>query len=207
MNHQSPSIPPELTDEWIEIGKIVAPQGMKGEVRVYPYSDFPDRFLQPGERWLLHPDNSQPEPVQFLSGRFLENKGIYVVQIEGIGDRTHAEALRGSLLLVPESDRPPLEADEFHVRDLIGLEVYHSNTKEFIGTVVDFIPAGNDLLAVRPHPTDNGGNNGKNSGQKNKKPQDILIPFVMEIVPLVDLEVGRVEINPPPGLLDINRIS
>ena len=45
-----------ITDEeWIEIGTIVAPQGLHGELRVYPDSDFPERFLVPGTRWLKHP--------------------------------------------------------------------------------------------------------------------------------------------------------
>ncbi|MGB3200994.1 MAG: ribosome maturation factor RimM, partial [Nodosilinea sp.] len=43
------------TDDWVEIGRIVAPQGVKGEVRVYPSTDFPERFLEPGDRWLKRP--------------------------------------------------------------------------------------------------------------------------------------------------------
>ena len=56
-------------DDWIEIGRIVAPQGIKGEVRVYPSSDFPERFLEPGERWLKRPRSLTPELVELVRGR------------------------------------------------------------------------------------------------------------------------------------------
>jgi 16S rRNA processing protein RimM len=135
--------------DWLEIGKIVGVQGLKGEVRIYPNSDFPERFEQPGQRWLLHPNATEPESIELLSGRYLGNKGLYIVQFAGISDREQAEALRDCRLLVPESDRPQLEADEFHVMDLIGLEVFDQLTQTLIGTVVDVLSAGNDLLEVK----------------------------------------------------------
>lgn len=203
MNQKPSNNPQQIShtppaDDWIEIGKIVAPQGIKGEVRVYPYSDFPQRFEEPGQRWLQYPGEAQPQPIELLAGRFVENKGIYVVQFAGIDDRDKAEALRGCLLFVPESDRPPLEEGEFHILDLIGLTVINQLTGETVGTVVDLVSAGNDLLVVSPasSPTD---------ADKKSKNSQILIPFVMEIVPVVDIEAGLVKINPPPGLLEINR--
>ena len=51
-------------DGWLEIGKIIAPQGLQGEMRVYPETDFPERFEVPGQRWLLRPGESEPEPVE-----------------------------------------------------------------------------------------------------------------------------------------------
>jgi 16S rRNA processing protein RimM len=172
--------------DYLEIGKIVTAHGLRGEVRVYPNSDFPERFEEPGTRWLLRPNKSEPEAIELLHGRFLDGKGLYVVQLQGIHDRDAAEALRGCKLLVPESDRPQLEEGEFHVADLIGLAVYDQATQELIGTVQNLIPAGNDLLQV-----------GRSQGQP------VLIPFVEAIVPVVDLEQKRIEITPPPGLLDL----
>jgi ribosomal 30S subunit maturation factor RimM len=67
--------------EWLEIGRIVAPQGVRGEVRVYPDSDFPERFLTPGERWLRRGPTLAPEAVTLVSGRFLSGKNLYVLRL------------------------------------------------------------------------------------------------------------------------------
>lgn len=179
--------------EWLEIGKVIGVQGLQGEVRVYPNSDFPERFEQPGRRWLLRPGHTDPEAIELLSGRYIPNKGLYVVQFADVTDRTQAEQLRDARLLVPESDRPPLEADEFHVLDLLGLEVFDQATQNRIGTVVDVMSAGNDLLEVQldqPEPAN------------LQKQKTVLIPFVMAIVPIVDLKQKRIEITPPPGLIE-----
>jgi len=103
-------IPP--SDDWLPIGKIVAPQGLNGEVRVYPETQFPDRFLIPGERWILRPQSDSLESIELVMGRLLGN--VYGVRFAGVNDRNQAEALRGSQLYVPSSDRPPLEEGEVH---------------------------------------------------------------------------------------------
>lgn len=180
-------------DDWIEIGTVVAPQGLKGEVRVYPNTDFPERFEIPGQRWLLRPGALQPEPVQLVKSYLLPGKKLYIVQFAEVCDRNQSEAIRQSKVLVPISDRPHLEPGEFHVMDLMGLAVVLQETQVVIGRVVDLIPAGNDLLEVEllvePGSED--------------KPAKVLIPFVEEIVPIVDLERQRLEILPPQGLLDL----
>ncbi len=211
---------------WLAIGRIVAPQGLRGELRVYPSTDFPERFEEPGQRWLLRPGQTEPQAVELVEGYEVPGKGLYVVKLAGVGDRNQAEALRDSLLLVPESDRPPLEEDEFHVVDLLGLSVIEQATQTLIGTVSDVIPAGNDLLEVQLDPTwiashtpapdpeevppdtsteepPEAGKPRKARPAKAKRPT-VLIPFVKEIVPVVDLAQKRLEVVPPPGLLEIN---
>ncbi|HEY9618376.1 MAG TPA: ribosome maturation factor RimM [Microcoleaceae cyanobacterium] len=174
-----------VSEQFVEIGKIVAAQGLKGEVRIYPSSDFPERFLQPGKRWIQRSPNSDPQTIELIKGRYLDGKGLYVVQFAAVDDREAAEALIGSKLLVLQSDRPPLEEDEFHILDLIGLEVVDQATQTIVGKVVQLISAGNDLLEV------------ERSDQTR-----VLIPFVKAIVPVVDLEQRRIEITPPVGLID-----
>lgn len=208
-----------MNDEWLEIGTIVSPQGLKGELRVNPSTDFPERFEEPGIRWLQRNENMPPEPVELLDGYQIPGKNIYVIQIEGVEDRLAAESLRGCKLLVEKSDRPHLEADEYHVSDLINLEVYHQNTGENLGIVTAILWAGNDVLEVKLHQQNFNEKNTpdlSNISRKSKrkkykpkpqKPATVLIPFVKEIVPVVDLEAGRLEINPPPGLLEINQIT
>ncbi|MEQ9553437.1 MAG: ribosome maturation factor RimM [Coleofasciculus sp. G3-WIS-01] len=200
-------------DNWLEIGKIIAPQGLKGELRVYPNSDFPERFEKPGQRWLKQSNDSQPQPVELLGGRYIANKGIYIVKLTGVDNREKAEALRNSILLVPESDRPELGENEYHVLDVLDLEVFNQLTGEAVGVVVDVIPAGNMLLEVKLHqqpeptpaqpesPLPNRISKQRKARKKPSKPVTVLIPFVDEIVPVVDLQNRRIEITPPQGLL------
>ena len=183
-------------DEWLEIGKIVAPQGLSGELRVYPQSDFPERFEVPGIRWLWHPGDEEPQPVELLSGRYVEGKNLYVISLAGVENRNQAEALRDYMLLVPASDRPQLGEDEYHVTDLLGMLVFMQESGELVGEVVDVISAGNDLLQVEMHQQ-----NEPVTSEKSLK--SVLIPFVKEIAPVVDLSSRRIEITPPPGLLEL----
>ncbi|AFY39825.1 16S rRNA processing protein RimM [[Leptolyngbya] sp. PCC 7376] len=168
--------------EWIVIGKVVAAQGLKGEIRVNPSTDFPERFEVAGQRWLRMP-NQSPESVELERGRRVPGKNIFVVKFEHVVDRNHAETLRGAEILVRAGDRPELEEGEYHVSDLIGLNVLDVDTKEKLGIVSDIYSAGQDLLEV----TD-----------ANK--QKHLVPFVKEIVPVVDLVEQQLEVNAPPGL-------
>jgi 16S rRNA processing protein RimM len=218
-------IPKKFMSEWIEIGKIVAAQGLDGEVRVYPDSDFPERFIEPGKRWILRPNKSEPEPIEFLGGRYIPGKGLYAVEVEGVEDRDGAEALRGCKLFVEKTDRPYLEPDEFYVQDLIGMEVFNQLTGQILGKVSDISPAGNDLLEIETNLTPpetvvaelekpkqletpkakadpRNTRPPRKTRVKQPKSTKILIPFVEEIVPIVDLEQGRIEILPPPGLLE-----
>ncbi|MBD2579288.1 ribosome maturation factor RimM [Oscillatoria sp. FACHB-1406] len=201
------------TDEWLEIGKIVSPQGLQGELRVYPTSDFPDRFEKPGKRWLQAPNSSTLQETELLRGRYIPGKNLYVVQLAGVDNRDRAEALRNCKLFVVASDRPQLEEDEYHIRDLIGLNVIDQTTGNSIGEIISILVAGNDLLEVKLHSTLSGESEPLPTETKPKKkgsspkPETVLIPFVKKIVPVVDLEARRVEIVPPEGLLQLNRAS
>lgn len=169
----------------MEVGKIVSAHGIRGEMRVYPSTDFPERFEKKGLRWLLRPGQAQAEVVKLTKGYFQEGKGLYIIQLQSVTDRNGAEALRGCTLLVRKDDRPELDEGEFHVSDLIGLAVYMQASQTLVGTVSNVLFAGNDLLEVTIE------------GRKDPA----LIPFVEAIVPLVDLPTQRIEITPPPGLI------
>lgn len=174
---------------WMEIGSIVAAHGLRGEVRVYPNSDFPERFEEAGERWLWGKGDTQPRSIRLQRGYYLTGKSLYVVKLEGIDDRTQAENLRRMMLVVPTSDRLPMAPGEYHVQDLLDVRVFHKETGEQIGVVVDVFTTGHDILVVQPQP---------GSNQK-----EIMIPFVEEIVPVVDLPHQRIEVLPPSGLLEL----
>jgi len=174
--------------ELLVVGRIVAAQGLQGELRVNPLSDFPERFTQPGPRWLRRAVGAQGEPkeVTLVHGRQLPGKSLFVIRLEGITNRTAAEALVGQELLVPANERPPLAPGEIHLLDLVGLEVRLQDGSA-IGTVKDLIHAGNDLLEVELSAT------GKT----------LWIPFVEAIVPQLELEQGWIGLTPPPGLLEL----
>ncbi|WP_008308433.1 ribosome maturation factor RimM [Leptolyngbya sp. PCC 6406] len=199
---------------WTVIGRVVSSQGLKGEVRIYPDTDFPERFLTPGKRWLRRQPNAEPELLTLVTGRCLEGKGLYVVQFAEIQQREQADALKNAEILVSAQDRPPLEPGEFHVSDLVGLEVRLQTNGEAIGIVVDLFAAGNDLLAVElfaqtdpkaggePVKVSSGRSSSRSPKTSSRKLLPVLVPFVHEIVPTVNLAEGFLEINPPPGLLD-----
>jgi 16S rRNA processing protein RimM len=183
--------------ELIPVGRFVAAQGLGGEVRLLPLSDFPERFTRPGERW-LQAHGAEARPVRLLAGRPLPGRNLYAVRLEGISDRRAAEALVGQHLLVSAGDRPTLQPGEFHLLDLVGLQVrLLEDPSTPIGTVSDLIHAGNDLLEVElgvPPGAD---------GVERRGPRRLLIPFVEAIVPEVNLEEGWIGLTPPPGLLDL----
>ena len=173
-------------EEWLTVGKIVGVQGLQGELRVNPASDFPERFTTPGPRWLRSRKGGEPTEIKLRKGRQLPGKSLFVVRFDGVNNRSGAEALVGQELLVPADDRPELEEGEFHLLDLIGLEARLSPEGAVVGTVSDLISGGNDLLELTTA-----------DGRK------LMIPFVEAIVPDVHLEEGWLLLTPPPGLLEL----
>ena len=170
---------------WLTVGEIVAPHGLRGEVRVNPSSDFPERFLESGQRWLQDKDE-EPQKIELVSGRQIPGKYIYVVSFLGIDNRTTAELLVGKKVLVNSNQRPQLEEGEFHLLDLLGLKVKLQPEEREIGKIINLINAGNDLLEIE-----------LNSGKK------VLVPFVTQIVPTINLKEGWAIISPPPGLFNL----
>ena len=175
----------ELND-WLMVGKLVGVQGLRGELKVNPASDFPERFTKPGPRWLRACDGDRPTQIQLNSGRQLPGRSLFVVRVDGVNDRAAAEALIGQDLLVRGDDRPTLADGEFHLLDLVGMEARLSEQGEVVGKVTDLISGGNDLLEL-----------------KRPDGRTLLIPFVEAIVPEVHLDQGWLKLTPPPGLLEL----
>ena len=177
-------------------------------------SDFPERFVKKGQRWLRSPKGETPQLVTLQYGRNIPGKNLYIVKLTEINSREQAEALRNYKLLVPVSDRVPIAKDEYHVADLIDLGVYLQETGELVGYVRDIFSTGHDLLEVELIPKlipeiiletlpEMEEAIAEEEIVVNKKPKTILIPFVMTIVPVVDITNKRIEITPPAGLLDL----
>ena len=200
-DHLSPEGTPLLV-----VGTLVAAQGLGGELRILPRSDFPERFTQPGPRWLLE-RQGVPRAVELLGGRQLPGKSLFAVRLAGVSSRDAAEALIHQEFLVDASQRPKLAPGEFHLLDLVGLQVRlldaaapAAGPGAPIGRVVDLIHGGNDLLAVDLAPA---GSEPPAAGGQPAPGRRVLIPFVEAIVPLVNLQEGWIGLTPPPGLLEL----
>lgn len=161
----------------LAIARIVAPQGIRGEVRAICLTDFPERF--PGrEVWLGETD----QRIRIVAAR--PHKNVWLLRLEGINDRNAAEKLRGLRLYTDTDDLAPLGDDEYYIHDLIGLSV-QTEAGEPVGVLKDVLrPGANDVYVVE---TADG--------------REHLIPAVRQFVQ-IDLAKRIVTVRPIPGLLD-----
>ena len=175
-------------NEWLVVGLITSCHGINGQVRVKSLSDFEERFLKPGIRW-LQKENELPSKVELISGFKQPGKEIFIVRLRGINTRNHAEELKKYKILVKTNNLPELKKEEFHLLELINLQVktLENDELKIIGKVINLENEKNNLLIIELF--------------KNKK--KVLIPFVKEIVPLVDIKNHFLIIKPPKGLLEL----
>ncbi|MBR3782477.1 MAG: 16S rRNA processing protein RimM [Alphaproteobacteria bacterium] len=118
-------------EQKILIGKIVAPQGIRGEVRVQSFADKPTDFKT------LSVVSNRFSSADFQFVRVVPNSNVVIAKIRGVDDRNAAETLRGTELFVERSALPDLQSENvFYQADLIGFEVVRDNKN--IGTVVGF---------------------------------------------------------------------
>lgn len=164
------------------VARIGRAHGIKGEVTVEVRTDEPELRLAPGA--VLATDPPSTGPLTIENGRV--HSGRLLLRFAGVRDRTGAEALRHTLLIAEvDPDQTPEDPDEFYDHQLIDLDVL-TVAGEPVGRVteVSHLPY-QDLLAIR-----------------RPDGSEVLVPFVAELVPEIDLERQRALIDPPPGLLD-----
>ena len=109
-------------NKWIVVGLITSPHGINGKVKVKSLSDFEERFLNPGLRW-LQKSNEQPSEIELIAGIKQPGKEIFIVSFKGISTRNNAEKLKNHKILVKTAVLPKLKKEEFHLIELINLEV------------------------------------------------------------------------------------
>ena len=174
--------------EWLVVGLITSCHGINGQVKVKSLSDFEERFLKPGMRW-LQKENEPPSKIELISGFKQPGKETFIVKLQGINTRNHTEQLKKFKILVKTHTLPNLKRGEFHLLELINLEVktLENEKLKIIGKVLDLENEKNNLLVI----------------QLFKNQKVVLIPFVEEIVPLVDIKNNFLIINPPKGLLEL----
>ena len=175
-------------NEWLTVGLITSCHGINGQVKVKSLSDFEERFLKPGMRW-LQKENEPPSKIELVSGFKQPGKETFVVKFQGINTRNHAEQLKKFKILVKTDKLPKLKKEEFHFLEIINLEVkiLENDELKIIGKVINLENEKNNLLVIKLF--------------KNQK--EVYIPFVKEIVPIVDKKNNFLIINPPNGLLEL----
>ncbi len=165
----------EGTSGFVAVGRVRAPRGLAGELKVEPLTDFPDRFA-PGE-------------TVWAGGRRLVVEGArqhqksLLVKLKGIDSSEDGADLRGCLLEVPESELRPLAEGEFYRFQVLGLRVYDAKGRA-LGEVVELLPTGgNDVYVVR--------------GPLG----ELLVPAIDEVVKEIDIEGGRMTVELMEGML------
>lgn len=196
---------------YVPLGYVLGAHGVRGEVRVRIDTDFAEsRVLSPGVRHMKDPSRRTPRAVMLTGGKH-QRDDVYLLKFDGVEDRNEAAKLQSWRLYQLEEvahDEELLEEDdEYFITDLVGLTVQLKDTGAFVGRVAAVVVSddicaaavkglGKDFLelVMPPLPRDDG-----LLGQE----RTLLIPFVDEMVPDVDVEAGCVRITPPPGLLDL----
>lgn len=163
--------------EKILMGKVVNVVGLKGELKIYSYTDRNERFEELDKIWL---DNK----VHAIENVRYQNK-VVILKLEGINDRNKAEEQRNKNVYIEESDLQQLPEDTYYVRDLIGISVVTEDGE--LGIITDVIQnSAQDLYEV-----------------KTAEGKKIYIPVVKEFVTEVDMEAKIVKVTLPEGLLDL----
>jgi 16S rRNA processing protein RimM len=171
-------------DQMVLVGRVARPHGLHGQVIVNPETDFvEERFRTGATLWTRSARGD--EPLTITSARV--QNGRPVIGLEGFSSIEDVERLAGLDLRVPEEELQPLEAGMYYHHQLVGCAV-ETMAGEQVGNVVrvDGGAAGS-LLVV------NGGRG------------EVLIPLAVGICVEIDVAAKRIRIDPPEGLLDVNR--
>jgi 16S rRNA processing protein RimM len=173
------------TREWVTIGKVVAPFGIRGELKVRSFTDIPDRFVTLDAIYL------SPGYVLYTIEGVRPYKGadMLLLKLRSVDDATAAEALRDSDLCIPLSALSQLPPDSYYQHDIVGLQVF-SLDGTLIGVIDDIMSTGgNDVYIL-----------------KTPSSKQILIPAIKDVVKQIDLIRHVMYIDPIRGLLDDDAI-
>jgi 16S rRNA processing protein RimM len=173
-------MPTQKITEWATIGKIVAPFGLRGQMKVKSLTDIPDRFAQLEQVYL------GPEYKSYAVKEVRPYKSdMVLLKIAGISNATSADSLRGQDVFIPAEQMAKLPPDFYYQHDILGLAVEKLNGQT-VGTIVDImLTGGNDVYVIKA-------SDGK----------QFLIPAVKSIIKQVDLIRRVMYIEPIGGLLD-----
>jgi 16S rRNA processing protein RimM len=173
-----------IPDDLVLVGYVTGAYGVKGWVRIKPYSADADALLNAKTWWL---DKPELRDVDMMQAK-IHGEDV-VAQLMGVAGRDAAEAMKGTAVQIRRSHFPPLSDDEFYWIDLIGLAVENLQG-ESLGTVKDLMDNGAHPIlrvAVQQPP-------GSAQGS-DKAPQEMLIPFVDQFVKTVDQAAKKITVD------------
>lgn len=178
---RTPRLNVDVPEGYLAVGRIVGVHGLKGEIKVELYTDFPERF-EPGALLFL---GDELEETEILSAR--PHKGNMLLKLDGVEVRAEAEAMRGQWLFVPEDEAAELEEHSYWIHDILDMEAV-TETGEVLGTVVDVLFTGaNEVYVVQL--------SGARKGE-------LLLPAIDEVVRSVDVAARRMTVRLMAGMLD-----
>ena len=164
----------------LEVGQIVNTFGIKGEVKVVPFTDDIKRFDELKNVYV----KTKKESKQYKVENVKYHKNMVLIKLESINDVESAETLRNAFLEIDRKDAIPLEEGTYFIADLIGLEVYTEEGK-LLGKVDDIYNTGsNDIYVV-----------------KDELGKQILLPGIKEVIKEVLLEQEKIIVHLIPGLI------
>ena len=163
-----------MKKELLETGEIVNTHGIRGEVKINPWCDEPEFLLEFDTFYI------DEKPIEVLTSRV--HKNCVLASLKGVNDVNAAMALRGKVICIDKSEIE-LDDDQYFIADLIGLEVFDSESNQVVGEISDVLnlPA-NDAYVVRDGDL------------------EYMIPVVREFVLNVDLAARRVTVKLIPGM-------
>ena len=163
--------------EYLTIGRVLAPWGIKGEAKVEIITDFPDRFA------LLEQVYLGEEHLPYKLEGFRRHKQFALLKFAGLDDPVAVSELAGLFVEIPAAEAMPLGADEYYEHQIIGLEVW-TTEGQHLGRVREILfTGGNEVYVVQD------------------KGQEVLIPALKETVPEIDLAKGRMIVRLLAGLV------
>lgn len=164
----------------LEVGQIVNTFGIKGEVKVVPFTDDIKRFDELKNVYV----KTKKESKQYKVENVKYHKNMVLIKLEGINNVESAETLRNAFLEIDRKDAIPLEEGTYFIADLIGLEVYTDEGK-LLGKVDDIYNTGsNDIYVI-----------------KDELGKQILLPGIKEVIKEVLLEQEKIIVHLIPGLI------
>ena len=168
-------------NDMLRVGVISSTHGIRGEVKVFPTTDDPQRFKWLKEVILVTKRGNMTLEVSGV--KFF--KQFAILKFKGIDNINDIEMYKGCDLMVTRENAVPLEEDEYFIADLIGLTVVTDEGKE-LGRLKDVLQTGaNDVYVV-----------------EMKGGKEVLLPVIRECVLDIDLEGGKVTVHLMPGLMD-----
>jgi 16S rRNA processing protein RimM len=169
--------------DYLIIGEILRPHGIRGELRLKILTDYPERISKIKTVYIGHDATQSDVPSYSVQSARLHQQFL-LLTLKEVQDRNEAETLRGQLVMVDIDDAVPLEDDEIYLYELIGLTV-KTETGQELGTIKDVLETGaNDVYVV-----------------SSRQYGELLIPAHEETIIEIDTDAETVTVKLPDGLL------